>query len=181
MIFDRTQFSSPFYNATSPERYGRTLVYLQGQQMLYQFAPKSPRGLYGVAVAMDGASGGQQEANYLIMGGAVAQGPFANRPADTAGILINDVHYNNRFLNALYATRLAEGGTAFPKTNLVMLELNYNVQLTPWFGIMPNVQAVINPDGRSSKSYPVSNEKNAEVFGLQFVFNDAKLPGLSGS
>ena len=181
VIFDRTSYSAPFYNASSPERYGRTLAYLQGQQMVYQAAPDSPRGLYVFGVAMYGASGGQQEANFSIEGGAVFQGPFASRPLDTAGILVNDVHYNGRFLNSLYATRAAEGGTAFPRSNLVMLELNYNVQMTPWLGVMPNFQYVINPDGLGSTQYPRANEKNAVVFGLQFVIDAAKLLGLSSS
>lgn len=181
VIFDRTSFSAPFYNASSPERYGRTLLYLQGQQMVFQSAPKSPRGLYIFGIAMFGASGGAQEANYSVEGGAVFQGPFASRPSDTAGILVNEVHYNGRFLNALYTTREAEGGTAFPKANLVMLELNYDVQLTPWLGVMPNFQYIINPDGLGSLGYPVKSEKNAAVFGLQFVINAAKLLGLSTS
>jgi carbohydrate-selective porin OprB len=62
-----------------------------------------------------------------------------------------------------------------------MLELNYNVQMTPWLGVMPNFQYVINPDGLGSSQYPRANEKNAVVFGLQFVIDAAKLLGLSSS
>jgi hypothetical protein len=46
---------------------------------------------------------------------------------------------------------------------------------------MPNFQYVINPDGLGSLGYPRANEKNAMVFGLQFVIDAAKLLRLSTS
>jgi len=178
VILDRTSYTAPFYSASAPARYGRTLLYVQAQQLLYQAAPNSPRGLYMFGVAMNGASGGEQEANASVEVGAVYQGAFASRPDDTAGLLVNEIHYNNRFLNALYTTRLAEGGTGRPKSNLIMLELNYSVQVTPWLAVMPNIQYVINPDGLGSVTYPRANQKDAAVFGLQFVVNAVKFLGL---
>jgi porin len=178
VIFDRSHFSAPYYSTTSPELYGRTLIYLQAQQMLYQVAPDSPRGLYGFAVGLFGASGGRQPANFSAEGGLVFQGPLANRPLDTLGFLVNDVHYNNRYLNSYYQQRVAAGGTQSPANNLVMFELNYAAQVTPWLNVMPNMQYIINPDGLGGLSYPTSNEKNAFVLGLQFVVNVANLFGL---
>jgi len=87
--------------------------------------------------------------------------------------------FRNAFLNALYAGRVAEGGTQRPASNLIMMELNYTAQLTPWLNVTPNLQYVVNPDGLGGLAYPTKNIKNAFVVGLQFQVDVADLLGLS--
>jgi outer membrane protein OmpA-like peptidoglycan-associated protein len=128
---------------------------------------------------MVGLNGSKQPSNFSAEAGAVYQGIIPSRPEDYAGLLVNDVHYNNTFLNSLYAQRVAEGGTQRPASNLIMMELNYTAQLTPWLNVTPNLQYVINPDGLGGLAYPTKNLKNAFVVGLQFQVDVADLLGLS--
>ena len=178
IIIDRAHYSAPFYSATSPNRYGRSSVYIQAQKMLYQVEPNSPRGLYGFTFIGFGISGREQTSNYSIEAGLLDQGPCASRPLDTIGLVVSDLHYNNNYLNFLYAMRVANGGTEFPNHNLIMMELNYAAQVTPWLIMMPNFQYIVNPDGLGTLGYPNRNEKNAVVLGLQFQVDFARLVGL---
>jgi len=183
VIFDRTHYTAPYYNAIGPEQFGRTAVYAQAQQMVYQPVPGKPQGLYLFGEGMIGASGGKQVSNFQVEAGAIWQGIFPNRPNDNLGVAINDVHYNNRYLNYLYNgvgnlnSRVAQGGTQFPDNNLMMMEIHYAVQVNPWMNVMPNFQYIIHPDGQAFAKYPVANLPNAAVFGVQ-LFVD--LPTLFG-
>ena len=176
-IFDRVNFSAPYYQAGSANQFGRTLLYAQAQQMVYQFSPNSPRGIYLFGVAMYSPDGQKQVAQYSIEGGVSLQGPFAARPRDTLGLMASDVHYNSDFLTSLYNARLNAGGSGKPHSDMTMIELNYAAQVTPWLNIMPNLQYVINPDGLGGGGLPLHNEKSAVVFGVQFAFDVAKFTG----
>jgi porin len=181
VIFDRTDYSAPYYSTSQAQQYGRALVYLQAEKLVYQVEPNSPRGLYLFGAALSAASGGRQVANFSVDGGAVFQGPIASRPLDSIGLAVSDIHYNNRYLNSLYQIRLAEGGTQHPDQNMMMLELHYAAQLTPWLNLMPNFQYIVNPDGQGGVlNYPAANENNAVVVGLQFVVDPAIFLGLAG-
>ncbi len=174
---DRTHYSAPYYSAAT--QYGRSIAYVQAQKFVYQPFTNSPEGLYVFAVGMFGLSGSKQPSDFSAEGGAVYQGIIPSRPEDYAGLLVNDVHYDNRFLNYLYAGRIAAGGSERPASNLIMMELNYTAQLTPWLNLTPNVQYVVNPDGLGGLAYPKSNVKNAFVVGMQFQIDVADLLGLA--
>ncbi len=176
---DRTHYDAVYYNAASPGQYGRSIAYVQAQKMVFQPVANSPEGLYVFAVGMAGLNGSRQPSNFSAEAGAVYQGLIPSRPEDYAGLLVNDVHYNGRYLNYLYAGRVAAGGTERPSSNLIMMELNYTAQLNPWLNVTPNVQYVVNPDGLGGLAYPTANIKNAFVVGLQFQVDIADLLGLS--
>lgn len=183
VIFDRTHYSAPFFNAFGPEQFGRTAVYAQAQQMVYQPVADKPQGIYLFAQAMAGVSGGKQVANFEAEAGMIWQGIVASRPDDNLGFAISDVHYNNRYLNYLYDgvgnvnSRVAQGGTELPDNNMMMMELHYAVQINPWLNVMPNFQYIIHPDGQAFTKYPVANLNNAAVFGVQLFID---LPTLFG-
>lgn len=179
IVVSRTHFSAPWYNSEFPEQFGQNFVYAQAQQMLYQPVANSPQGLYAFAVGMIGTQGSKQQANYSVEAGAIYQGVFPSRPLDYAGFMINELHYNNRFLNYLYAQRLAKGGTERPHSNLIMMELNYTAQVTRWLNFTPNIQYIVNPDGLGGLPYPTTNQHNAFVLGLQFQVDVANLLGLT--
>ena len=178
VIFNRSSFSAAYYNPESPTQYGRTLVYLEAQQRLFQQAPDSRRGIYGFAAALIGASGEKQQSNYQAVLGGVWQGPFASRPHDNFAVMVTDTHYNPDYLNNLFRMRRAEGGTEFPHSNLVMGEVNYTVFINKWLNFTPNIQYIINPDGLGSSPYPKHNLPNVFVIGLQFNLSLSGLVGL---
>lgn len=178
VIFDRTHYSAPYYNSFAPEQFGRTAVYAQAQQMVYQPYANKPQGVYLFAEAMLGLSGGKQASNFEAEAGMIWQGPLPSRPDDNIGLMINGLHYNNRILTSLYDIRLSQFGVnEFPNRNLIMTEIHYAVQVNKWLNVMPNFQYIINPDGQGFPAYPAHNVPNAAVFGIQLYVD---LPSLFG-
>jgi porin len=179
IVVSRTHFSAPYYNSENPEQFGQNFVYAQAQKLLYQPVANAPQGLYAFAVGEVGTQGSKQSSNYSVEAGAVYQGIIPSRPLDYAGLVVNELHYNNRFLDYHYGQRLAEGGTQRPSPNLIMMELNYTAQVNPWLNFTPNIQYIVNPDGLGGLAYPTSNLHNALVLGLQFQIDVARLFGLT--
>ena len=180
IVVSRTHFEAPWYNSESPDQFGQNFVYAQAQKMLYQPVANAPQGLYAFAVGMIGTQGSKQPSNYSVEAGAIYQGLFPSRPLDYVGLMVNELHYNNRFLNSLFAERVSEGGSQRPNANLIMMELNYTAQVTPWLNFTPNIQYVVNPDGLGGGlPYPTTNQHNALVLGLQFQVDVANLLGLA--
>ncbi len=177
-VIGRTHDQAAFYNPNSPTQCGRSVVYVQFQQMVYQAAPNSPRGLYLLGVGEVDAAGQTQPSDYSFHLGSVFQGPFASRPLDDAAFIVNGLHYRKNYLNALYTERVAAGGTQRPNADMVMLELNYTAQLNPWLNVTPNLQYIVNPDGLGGLAYPKANETNAFVVGFQFNLDVARALGL---
>jgi carbohydrate-selective porin OprB len=91
--------------------------------------------------------------------------------------MVNEVHYNTGVLENTFLNRVNEGGTGFPNADLIMMEVNYAAQVTPWLNLMPNLQYIVNPDGRGGLGTPVSNLGNSFVVGFQLSID---LPGLFG-
>jgi porin len=78
--------------------------------------------------------------------GAVRHGTFAGRPNDTISAGFASENYNVR-LQRLEST-LQSRGFAVPSTVADQVaELNYGIQVAPWFALRPNVQFVIDPSG----------------------------------
>jgi carbohydrate-selective porin OprB len=121
-----------------------------------------------------------QQANYNVTHGAVYLGPFAARPADSVGIAVGDTHYQDSFVDQLYAYRVdVLGGDQRPASDLVMGAVHYKIASSPWLHVMPNIQYIANPAGLGVLPYPKSNLRNAWVFGLQIEVGAAVLSGLS--
>ncbi len=172
----KTAFGKAFYSPSSIN--GRTVYYLQAQQLVWQPEKNSRRGLWLLGYTMYGASGSKQQQNWQWTTAAVWEGPFASRPYDYVGFEFGGSHYNNAFLDALYATRRAEHGTEYPNAWQFVGELNYGIQLTPWLQFLPNIQWIIHPDGLGFTQYTVKNVPSTFVVGLQFNVNLAQFLGV---
>jgi porin len=180
VVVSRSHFSSPWYNANQPQQFGQTLIFVQAQKLLYQPVADAPQGLYGFGFASVGTNAAQQSGRFALGAGAIYKGIIPSRPLDYAGIGISDLRYTDSYLNYLYAQRVANGGTERPNSNMMMMELDYTAQLTPWLNVMPNVQYIVHPDGLGGLGYPRSNLPNAFVVGLQFQVGLATLLGFPG-
>jgi porin len=99
--------------------------------------------------------------------GAVRRGTFRNRDRDTIGAVFATENYNVR-LQQLESTLQAEGFTVPNTVQDQVIELNYGIQVTPWFILRPGVQYVINPSGvKPNAGAGVLNPPgNAVVLGL---------------
>jgi porin len=96
-----------------------------------------------------------------LLGGLIAQGPFASRPVDYI-----DIGYVRAVLNdraVLVKEAKSHGTLTDLSTGEGVIEGGYGWQATPWLQIHPNVQYVIDPGTFSYKT----NVPNAWVFGLQ--------------
>ncbi len=173
---EKTPFKQTFDNPSTI--HARTALYAMASQMVWQAAPKSERGIYLFGNVMLGASGSEQTINWDADGGIVWQGPFASRPDDYFSAGANILHYNNAFLRALYKSRVAEHGTQYPDSTQTQIEMDYSIQATKWLSIMPNIQAVVNPNGLAFKTYPKANLPTAWVAGLEFTIDINKLLGI---
>ncbi len=180
IIFNHSPFSAPYDNPKTPTQQSRSVVYAQAQQMVYQAEPNSRRGLYLFALGLFGSSGSKQVANFQPSFGAVWQGPFDIRPEDRIGVMFNDYHLNENYLDSLYKMRLKAHGTEFPYSNQATVELNYNIQVADWLQFMPNIQYVIHPDGLGFTPYPRENVPSALVFGVQMTVDLTTLVGIKG-
>lgn len=172
----KTPFGKAFYSPSSVT--GRTVLYAQAQQMLWQAQPDTKQGIYLAANVVYGASGSKQTENFDWNTNLVWIGPFAARPDDYLGFAFGGQHYNNAFLNALYKSRVAEHGTQYPDSWQFMGELNYSIQVNRWLEVLPNIQWIIHPNGLGFSTYAVKNVPSALVFGLQFNVSIAKLLGI---
>jgi porin len=173
-VIDRTPYSYTTYNPAtmslgSTEGHGREMLYAQFKQMVYRPDMKSPRGLtlFGAFIVGPDST---QPSDYDVTMGAVYLGPFAARPLDSLGAAVDLTHYRGRFIDQLQAYRIgALGGSQRPSSALIMSELHYDVAVTSWLNIMPNVQYIVNPDGLGTLPYPKANLPNAWVFGIKFA------------
>lgn len=90
---------------------------------------------------------------FFVNGGLVFKGIFPQRPKDTASF---------GFIYGKFSSDLAESQRALGQegqTAETVLELDYWVQINPWFYIMPDLQYIIRPKGL--------NIPNAFVVGVQ--------------
>ena len=81
---------------------------------------------------------------FMAAGGLSYQGLIPGRSSDAIAFIAA----YGRFSDDLpRGTR--ESGALLPKqTYELLLELNYRIQIFPWLFIEPDVQVIINPDGR---------------------------------
>lgn len=183
VAIDRSPYSYTLYSAAtktlkSGEAYGRSMPYIQFQQMVYRPSLHSHAGLTLFGLASFGPSH-LQTVNYNIVGGASYQGAIPSRPNDFIDIMVSNTNYRGRYLNQYYQYRVnVQGSSQQPYHSLIMTEINYDAKVTPWMDVMPNFQYIIHPDGLGFHGYPSHNVKNALVFGLYFNINIASFLGL---
>ncbi len=95
---------------------------------------------------------------FFVNGGFVFKGPFEKRPDDA---------FSMGFVYGKYSEDLAKQekqNHEKPQQAETVLEANYWVQITPWFYVMPDIQYIIHPKGRTE-------HPNALVIGAQIGLN----------
>lgn len=121
--------------------------YIEGQQMIYRYG--GPGSDIGLTPWLSIAYTPQESINQLpllVMAGAVYHGLIPRRSDDYAAV-------------GFYYGKLS---TNLPSDiGEKVLELNYTAWATPWLGITPDLQYVLNPGGGSGAG-------NALVLGAQF-------------
>jgi porin len=109
------------------------------------------------------ARGGFAPAQYSFVDGYLDAGFnftgfVPNRPQDIAGIAIAYSPVSSDFSNA----QILQGGSAYSKETVI--EATYQIHLTPWCNIQPDVQYIITPSGQVGSP-------NALVVGIRSSIN----------
>jgi porin len=117
---------------------------------------------------------GQVNENQFYELGAVQTGTFPGRPEDQIGIMANDQEFSKPFVDNIAFARESVGASGEIPHREIMMELNYDAQVTPALKIMPNVQYIVDPD-QSAEPFRRTSIPNAFVVGVKFVVDLGKL------
>lgn len=122
---------------------------------------------------------GQVDEKQYYEAGIVKTAPFAARPQDKLGFVVNDQEFTTAFVDNIKAGRESVGApTGGIPHREIMMELHYDAQLSPSLTFEPNVQYIINPD-QSAEPTRARNIPNAFVVGVKFTVDIARLVGLA--
>ncbi len=117
-------------------------MYILGEQMFYSENDQYNEGLSGF-LALSYAPENRNIITFMAAGGLSYQGIIPSRSYDSLalifayGLFSDDQNEFNR-----------ENGDSNQSAE-TLLELNYRIQVAPWLFVQPDVQVIINPDGRS--------------------------------
>lgn len=120
--------------STGAEQHDTWGVYAMGEQMLYSENSTYSSGLWGW-LALSYAPPDVNEITFMAAGGLTYAGPLASRPDDSVSIVVATGVFSDRLTDQDVET---------------IVELNYRAQIVPAVFVQPDVQYVINPNGKSS-------------------------------
>lgn len=109
-------------------------IYAMGEQMLYGENSDYSNGLWAWA-SLSYAPPEQNDITFMAAGGLSYIGPFPDRPNDTISFIA---------AVGVFSDYLSGQNTE------TVIELNYRAQILPAVYVKPDVQFIINPDGKSS-------------------------------
>lgn len=148
-IYNGGKFPSP----TGIESNGNYLIYGMASQALYRPDAGSNRGL-DATIGFDYSPGDVSRENVQITAGARINAPFARRPKDRIGIGFVYSKISDPFRNF----EASLGGPLLGSEKAI--ELNYSLQVTPYWLVQPAFQYYANVGGNPALS-------NAPVFGFR--------------
>lgn len=128
---------------TGNEVRGTWGIYAMGEQMLFSEDDQFNEGLWSF-LALSYAPENRNRITFMAAGGLSYQGLITNRSGDVLAF----VAAYGRFSGDL-PSGVDESGKPLPEWDYeLLLELNYRIQIAPWLFVQPDVQVVVNPDGR---------------------------------
>ena len=117
-------------------------------------------------VRIAGGPGDRNLISLYVDGGLTYKGLIPGRDDDTAGIAAGYARIGNNARGLDRDTQVF-GDPFFPVRNQeVVLELSYQIALTPWLTLQPDLQAIFNPGGHVQNP-DGSIRRNALVLGLR--------------
>lgn len=128
---------------TGDRVYGTWGLYVLAEQMLYAEDDDYTEGL-SMFLALSYSPPSRNPLEFMITGGLSYQGLLPDRPLDA----LNVVAAYGRYSSALARGQRTAGEEA--QDFELMLELNYRIQVLPWFFLQPDIQGIIHPNGLGS-------------------------------
>jgi porin len=135
-------------------RSGQNGFYLIFEQMLLRNPARPDTGLNGFVTFVVSPDEDKSTMPYFVNGGLVYEGLIPWRPNDKTDLGF----YTAIFSDTLRQAQHAAGLTG--QTSETDIELNHQIQVTPYFYLRPNIQYVIKPNG-------VNTIRNALVLGAE--------------
>jgi porin len=125
---------------------GRWGGYIVADQMVFREESSSNRGLTLGAMVTVGNPDTAKYSYFWVAGGHY-QGTFPRRDNDVVSFMIAYARTNSRLTQYQQDLNTVEPGSVGIQTYESIAEIDYGLQLAPWFKIRPNLQYVINPGG----------------------------------
>ncbi|PPQ27440.1 carbohydrate porin [Rhodopila globiformis] len=143
---------------------GRLQFWALADQMIRRNGPGDKDGL----ILLTGVAHDSPAATFVygdeVFGGVIDRGFWSARPRDTLAGMVSFLRVSDRLtdvqqIDEFYGLPLANGATGV-QTGEVILEANYQIQVTQGVSLMPDFQYVIRPNGQG-------NIPNAVVLGFR--------------
>jgi carbohydrate-selective porin OprB len=153
---------------------GASLLWIQGQQMVYRPDMSTDRGLT-VFGGADWATSGEPNIQRMLFAGGYYKGPFPKRPNDTLGFSISLVNPNPLVTQRVNSVLAKTTGGQVSGAEIAY-EVNYGVAIAPGMQIKPFLQFISHPD-QATIPNPRGNNTHALFIG---AFLDVDLASLMG-
>lgn len=163
-IYDEAGFPAGLTTAPVASVSESHAFYVNLEQQVYRTASGGGLRMFASMIHPDKRI--SQVGEVLAFGGFIT-GPFASRPHDRIGLALgrNAVSSELTAAQRQYNQLRPAGASAVGVQRYeYVVELNYNIALTPGIEVMPSIQYVRHPDG-------LANVANATVLGAQLSLN----------
>jgi porin len=132
---------------------------------LYQ--PDDGPNLSGFMRIGAGTPGDRNLVSFYADAGLTTQGLIPTRDNDTLGLAVAYARIGNNARGLDQDTQVFANNPFFPvRSQEIALELTYQAQLAPWLTLQPDIQYIVNPDGKVLNGNG-SIRGNALVLGLR--------------
>jgi porin len=161
--------ADPTSNGIAATHRGNYGLYLIVDKMLWQPPDAAGRGLAGF-LRVGGAAGDRNLINLELDAGLTYKGLLRDRDADLMGIATSYGRIGGA-ARGLSGDAVLLTGVELPTRNYeAVLELTYQMQITGWWALQPDLQLIFHPGGHTSAPFPAPVGQpipNALVLGLR--------------
>ncbi|HQT87442.1 MAG TPA: carbohydrate porin [Acidiphilium sp.] len=142
-------------------------LYAVADQTVWASA-RQPARTINIFARVMGAPGDRNLIGFSFNGGVTMTDPLPGRPQDSAGVYIG-VGVVGSAVAAYDRAESTYGGGFYPVQSAeTLIEATYQLQVTPWWQVQPDIQYVINPGaGILNPAHPTRLLRNALVLGVR--------------
>jgi porin len=158
--------ADPASDGAPAMRHGNYSPYGVVDQTLWQ--PSGSARSLNAFVRLMGAPGDRNLVNFFANGGLTLTDPLPGRDNDIAGIDLGVGHVSGQAANLDRAQAFFSGMLVPVRGTETLVEMTYQMQLTPWWAVQPDFQYVFSPGGGIlNPNQPVKLQGNAAVLGVR--------------
>jgi porin len=167
--FDNTgrSLANPASTGIALMQWNNFSLYGVADQMIWRPSQDSARSINLFARVM-GAPGDRNLINFSVNAGVTLKAPFEGRDFDTVGIGFGIARVSGG-AQAFDRDVASFSGIPVPvRTTETFIEVTYQLTVTPWWQLQPDLQYVFNPGGGIlNPNDPIQRVRNEAIFGLR--------------